>query len=347
MDYKKIQSYTFIGALLGITAVFGWMLRPYVYAIFWAAVLATLFYPVYLRLLRATQRPNASAGLTLGLIIVIVLLPVAGIVSLIIQQAISLYHNFGNQASVDTFSSTLQQIVQWGPLQRWTSTIDLSERLSAIGSSLSQFVYQLVASGGQNTVRGIIQFFIMLYTLYYFLRDGGHILKRLMHLLPLGDRYEEQLYNRFVSTTRATLKGTLLIGAVQGSIGGLAFVITGVPAAAFWGLIMVVLSIIPGIGASLVLIPAAIIMLLTGQVWPAVVILVAMVMAGVIDNFLRGPLVGKDTQMHPLFIFFATLGGLLAFGFSGIVIGPVLTAFLLSMWQMYEQKYHADLDRPD
>jgi predicted PurR-regulated permease PerM len=168
-----------------------------------------------------------------------------------------------------------------------------------------------------------------------------------MHLLPLGDQYERRLYNRFVSTTRATLKGTLLIGLIQGSIGGLAFFITSVPATVIWTLIMVVLCIIPSVGASLILLPTAIVLLLLGNFWQAVVVLIALIIAGTIDNVLRGPLVGKDTQMHPLFIFFSTLGGLLAFGFSGIIIGPVITAFLLSIWEIYEQKYKTDLDKED
>ena len=164
-----------------------------------------------------------------------------------------------------------------------------------------------------------------------------------MHLLPLGDAYEARLYQRFVSTTRATLKGTILIGTIQGTIGGLALVIAGVPAALFWGVIMIMLSIIPGVGATVILLPTIIIQLATGNWWQAVLIAVAWGIASVVDNFLRGPLVGKDIQMHPLFIFFATLGGLLAFGVSGVVIGPVITAFLISIWQIYEEKYHQSL----
>lgn len=110
---------------------------------------------------------------------------------------------------------------------------------------------------------------------------------------------------------------------------------------------MIVMSIIPGVGAAIILLPAIVVMFLLGNIWQGVVLIVALLIAGVIDNVLRGPLVGKDTQMHPLLIFFATLGGLLSFGLSGVVIGPVLTAFLLSMWKIYERKYKTDLDKSD
>lgn len=347
MKYSKIQSYTFIGALVGITLIFFWMLRPYIYPIFWAAVIATMFQPIYKRILNKTKKSTIAASSTLILTIFIFLIPIAGLVSLIAQQAVSVYKAFGNQETFNTVSAAIQGYLQWPVIENTFGHIDIQERLSSWGSSISKFIYQFAASGGQNTARLVIQFFIMLYTLFYFLKDGDKILKKLMHLIPLGDNYEKELFRQFVSTARATLKGTFVIGLIQGLIGGAAFLITGVPAAAFWGVIMIVLSIIPGVGAAVILLPGVIIMFLMGNIWQGIVILVAMIIASAIDNVLRGPLVGKDTQMHPLLIFFATVGGLLTFGLSGVVIGPVLVAFLLSMWKIYEQKYQVELDRED
>ncbi|EKD78882.1 MAG: permease [uncultured bacterium] len=344
-DFKKIQSYTFFVVLIGITILFLWMVRPYVYPVFWAAVLAALFYPMYQRIARRVKNNGIAAGLTEVIILLILFIPLAGIVSLIAQQAVSVYQTFGNKETFVSLNVYVQELLSHPLIARYTGDIDLTEQLSSFGAAASKFLYSWLSAWGQNTARWVIQFFIMLYTLYFFLKDGPKFLKKLMHLLPLGDVYEERLYHRFVSTTRATLKGTVLIGAIQGTIGGLALVITGVPAAVFWGVIMVVLSIIPGVGASIVLIPTIVVLAIIGQWWQAVIVLIALIIASVIDNFLRGPLVGKDTQMHPLFIFFATLGGLLAFGISGVVIGPVITAFLMSIWQIYEEKYHGDLVR--
>ncbi len=347
MDFKKIQSTTFFIALIGITLIFLWMLRPYMYPLFWAAVIATLFYPIHTRIERRVKHKSIAASITLIIVILVFLIPIAGIISLIIQQAISVYSTFGNQDTFNAISQTLQSYLEIPWIQNVIGEIDIKAKLTEWASSLSGSAYQFAASSGQNTARAFIQFFIMLYTLYYFLKDGPAILKKFMHLLPLGDKFEKELYTRFVSTTRATLKGTLLIGLIQGVIGGIAFMITGVPAAAFWGVIMIVLSIIPGIGAIVILLPATIILFMTGSTWQAVVVLIALIISNMIDNFLRGPLVGKDVQMHPLLIFFATLGGLLSFGLSGIVIGPVVTAFLLSIWKIYEQKYKTELDRED
>lgn len=344
-DFKKIQSYTFFGVLIGITLLFFWMVRPYVYPVFWAAVLAALFYPLYRRIVRRIKHAGAAASLTEVIILLIFFIPLAGVVSLIIQQAFSVYQTFGNKETFVSLNEYVQETLSHPLIARYTGDIDLTEQLSNFGATASKLLYGWLSAWGQNTARWVIQFFITLYTLYFFLKDGPSFLKKLMHLLPLGDVYEERLYHRFVSTTRATLKGTVLIGIIQGSIGTLALVITGVPAALFWGIIMVILSIIPGVGAAIVLVPTIVILAIVGQWWQAIVVLIALIIASVIDNFLRGPLVGKDVQMHPLFIFFATLGGLLAFGISGVVIGPVITAFLLSIWQIYEEKYRKDLVR--
>lgn len=348
MNFKSIQSFTFSVALVGISLVFIWMLRSYMYPIFWAAVIAVLAQPLYARLLIVCkQKSGLAAAVTMMIVVLIFLIPAAGLLSLIIQQAFVVYKDFGNAETVASISATLNEFIQLPIINNVVGDINIQDAVSKWGSTISKYAYQFLASSGQDTARVLIQFFIMLYTLYYFIRDGKAILKKLMHLLPLGDQNERELFKRFVSTTRATLKGTLLIGAIQGIIGTVAFLICGIPAALFWGIIMVVLSIIPGIGATIVMVPAIIILLLTGNVWQAVVVLIALVIASLIDNVLRGPLVGKDTQMHPLLIFFATLGGLLSFGITGIIIGPVITAFFLSIWEIYAQKYKADLDKSD
>ncbi len=351
IDFKKIQSYTFIGLLIGITIVFFWMLRPYVYAIFWAAVLAVLFQPVYRWIFKGKdKRKSFAAGTTMIIVVLVFLIPLSGITSLIVHQAYSFYQEFGTKETFDKVSETIKNLLGLPIVRDYFGEItfsDIQTKLVEWSDEIANFIYQGISSGGQSTMRFLIQFFVMLYAFYYFVKDGRKILKKLIYLIPLGDKYEQMLLDRFSSTTKATLKGTLVIGLIQGLIGTFAFWITGVPAPAFWGLIMVILSIIPGVGAFVIMLPVALIMLFLGSYWQMVVILIFLVVASLIDNLLRGPLVGKDTQMHPLLIFFATLGGLLAFGITGIIIGPVIVAFLLSMYNIYQEKYKPYLDRPD
>jgi len=349
MQFKKIQSYVFIGLLIGVTIAFFWMLRPYIYAIFWAAVVATLFYPVnkfILKKVGKTRKPLA-ASITMVLAILVFLIPLAGIASLVANQAVNIYQEFGNEDTYNQVNGYLESTMESPYVKDLVGQIDIQEKLSEWSSDISGYAYKFLTSWGQNTLQFVIQFFIMLYALYYFIKDGEYLLKKLMYIIPLGDKNEKKLYSDFVSTAKATLKGTLLIGLIQGVIGALAFLVTGIPGFAFWGLVMVLLSIIPSVGASLVLVPAAVIMFLLGNIWQAIVIVIFVVVVSLVDNFLRVPLVGKDIQMHPLFIFFATLGGLLAFGISGIIIGPIITSFLLSIWGIYKNKYKDYLDIAD
>jgi len=168
----------------------------------------------------------------------------------------------------------------------------------------------------------------------------------LAHLSPLGNKYENMLYQRFTSTVRSTLKSTLVIGGIQGTMGGLLFWATGVQGAFVWGVIMVILSIIPAIGSFLVWFPAGLIMIALGNVWQGLtVLIVGTVLISNIDNFLRPKMIEKDIQMHPLLVLFSTLGGLALFEISGFVIGPVVAALFLAVLAIYDQYYKLELKK--
>lgn len=348
LSFKSIQSFIFAAVLLGSLAVLLWLISPYSYAIFWAAVIAALAQPLYQRLLKlCKQRVALATALTMLLVVIICLIPIGLVLFVVIQQAINFYTTIHDATSLTTITNLINQVLATPWLTNITGPIDIKTQLYEWANGLSGYAYQILASGGQNTVWWLVQLGIMLYSLYFFIKDGAVILRKLMYILPLGDKYEQQLYSRFVSTTRATLKGTLLIGIIQGAIGGLAFFLADVPAALFWALVMIVLSIIPAVGASPVLGSGAIILFILGDYTGMIILIVGLICAGLIDNVLRGPLVGKDIQMHPLLIFFSTLGGLTVFGISGVVIGPVLMALAISMLEIYQQIYRPELKKAD
>ena len=177
----------------------------------------------------------------------------------------------------------------------------------------------------------------MLYLLFFFLRDGTRLLEGLVRALPLGDERERHLLGRFAEVSRATIKGTVVVGIVQGAIGGVAFAIIGLGAPVLWGVVMALLSILPAVGPSLVWLPAAIILLVNGEIVGGIALLaVGLLVIGFIDNLLRPILVGRDTRMPDYLILLSTLGGLAGFGLAGIIIGPIIAAFFLSIWQMAE-----------
>ena len=163
----------------------------------------------------------------------------------------------------------------------------------------------------------------MLYTLFYFIRDGEKFLGKAVRVFSLGQEREKVLYERFVADGRATLKVTLIIGGIQGTLGGLIFWLTGIEGPLMWGIVMIFTAIVPVVGCSIIWVPAGVIMMITGHFLKGVIILTfGVLVISMVDHFLRPILIGRDVQMHPLMVFLSTLGGLSLFGFSGFIIGP-------------------------
>ena len=188
-------------------------------------------------------------------------------------------------------------------------------------------------------------FFIMLYLLFFALRDGETMLSKAMWALPLGDQRERDLFGKFAEVGRATIKGTLVVGGVQGILGGIMFAILGIQGAVFWGVVMIFLSILPAVGATLVWLPAAIFLMLGGALGKGVILLVyGFLVIGLADNILRPILVGRDTKMPDWLILVSTLGGLTSFGISGFVIGPIIAAMFLAIWTMFGEQQENGAD---
>lgn len=271
-----------------------------------------------------------------------------GIGTLVIKEALNLYGAASNQS--DQINDTIKEALQWIKHNPYTAqySIDQSfvtQKVVELYQSITTFLLNSAKTITQNSIVFAVMFFIMFYALFFFIRDGEKLLKALMHLCPLGDRYEKILYNKFTSTVRATIKGSLIIGLIQGGLGWAMFAVAGVQGALIWGLAMVLLSTIPGLGSYFVWLPAAIVMLVTNHVSAGIgMIIFGSLVIGTVDNIVRPILVGKDSELHPLLVLFSTLGGIVTFGLSGFIIGPVIASLLLSFWEMYDEYYKKDLD---
>jgi predicted PurR-regulated permease PerM len=216
----------------------------------------------------------------------------------------------------------------------------LKQGMAKAAMTASQFVATHLVSIGQNAVRFVAMILIMVYLLFYFFRDGERLLQLIVGAVPLGDERERKLFERFAEVSRATMKGTVLVGLAQGFLGGLLFWAVGIEAAVFWGVVMTVLSFLPVFGASLIWIPAAIILMATGSLIKGIVLLAAgVVLISLADNLLRPILVGRETRLPDYIILVSTLGGISLFGISGLVIGPVLAALFLTIWEMFAQEF--------
>jgi predicted PurR-regulated permease PerM len=218
------------------------------------------------------------------------------------------------------------------------------EKAGLVVGNISTFLINSLSSVTKLTVNAVFSSVIMLYVMFYFLTMGEVLLTKILYFLPLHDRDERLLLRRFTSVTKATLKGTLIIGALQGGICGLAFALAGIQGPVFWGTVMAVMSIIPAFGTAIVWGPALIILALQGDFFGVGILAVLCgVVAGNLDNLLRPRLVGKDTEMHDLFVLFGTLGGISLFGILGIILGPIVAALFITIWEIYGKAFEAYL----
>jgi predicted PurR-regulated permease PerM len=328
----------------GISVLFLAMIRGFVMTLLLAAILAGLMYPVYAWVLRRVGgRAMLASLLTLGLAIVAVFGPLTTLAGIVAQQAVGLTANVGQ--AIKPFMDDPDQLRRRLAMLPGSDRIEpllpqIAERGAQVVSSLGTLLVKQVSALTSGTVVAIFHFGILLYALFFFFIHGERYLRTILSYLPFSEQDDARLSARFLSVTKATLKGTLLIGAIQGTINGFAFWLVGLPAAAFWGVVMIVLSVVPAIGGALVWVPAAAMLALTGRVGPALV-LVAICggVSGTIDNLLRPRLVGRDTEMPDLLILVSTLGGIGFFGATGFIVGPLVAAFFITLWQILAETY--------
>jgi predicted PurR-regulated permease PerM len=328
--------------LLGlVTLLFLYLLKPFFFPLFWAAVIAAIFQPLYRRINRKLNHPSLSTILIFLVIAVIILLPAGVVGTLVFNESLSLYEKLSpDPKNIDRGFQNIIGLIANNPLADLFN-LDKSvliEKAAEVLRSVTNYIFVNLTTLTQNTLGLIIQFAIMFYALFFFVRDGEKFLRTAMRVLPLGMGRERLLYDRFVTTARSTLKVTLIIGGIQGVLGGIIFLITDIEGAVIWGLLMIIMAVVPVVGCSIIWGPAGILMLLSGQIWEGVLILASGVLViSMVDNLLRPILIGKDVEMHPLLIFLSSLGGIVLFGFSGFVIGPIITSMLLAIWTMYEE----------
>ncbi|WP_042424468.1 AI-2E family transporter [Comamonas granuli] len=346
MTHSTLQNKTFVLLLVAVSLAFGAILWPYYEAVFWGVALAILFMPLHRRILaRMHGKPNRAALVTLLLCLVVVILPLSFIGVSMVQEATHIYDRL-RSGQLD-FGAYLQQVIaalpDWlvGLLDRLelTSVAAIQQKLSAFSVQAGQIIATRALSVGQNTLQFVVSFGVMLYLLFFLLRDGPALGKRIHQAIPLDDQHKRDLSAKFITVIRATLKGNLMVAATQGLLGGFIFWILGIQGPVLWGVLMAFLSLLPAVGASLIWGPVAIYFLATGALWQAAVLTAfGVTVIGMVDNLLRPILVGKDTKMPDYVVLISTLGGMTLFGLHGFVIGPVIAALFIACWDLVTPK---------
>lgn len=338
-----LEDKAFLLLLLAVSLAFFWVLRPYYGAVFWGAIFALVFSSLYARLLRSMRgSATLAALLTVGLILVLVVLPASLLAGLLVQEAASVYQRV--QSGELDFSLYFQQVYDalphWiiGLLERFdlNNFSLIKERISASLTEGSQFIARQALSVGQNTFGFLVSFFVMLYLLFFFLRDGASLSRRIRDALPLHEDIKRNLSGKLTTVIRATVKGNIVVAMLQGALGGLIFWFLGIHAPVLWGTLMAFLSLLPAVGAALVWLPVAIYFLATGVPGKGALLMAyGVLVIGLVDNVLRPVLVGKDTKMPDYVVLVSTIGGISLFGLNGFVIGPLAAAMFIAVWDIF------------
>ena len=344
MQQRLVNRVVLVVILLAITLLFLRLLQPFLLAIFIAALFAALFNPLYRSVLnKVGQRRSIASAATILIVLFFVVVPLGVLLAVLTAQAVEVAQSATpwirqQMAEPGRITQTLEGLPFYSYIEPYRELA--LEKLGQFTGVASGWVVDGVQSFTLGTISALISVLIVLYTLFFFLISGDRLLFYILYYLPLNDADETKLLRRFTSVARATLKGTAVIGVLQGSLAGLALYFGGIPSALFWAVMMMVLSVVPGIGAALVWIPAVIYLLAGGQYITALLVgAFCALVVGSIDNVLRPRLVGNDTQLHELMIFFSTLGGIIMFGFMGFVIGPIIAALFVTLWELYGDEF--------
>ncbi len=340
---STLEQKVFLALLLVVSIAFGWILFPYYGAVFWAVILAIIFAPLQSRLSPYLgNRRNLTALVTLLVCLIVAVLPVILITGLLVQEGSSLYKQIeSGELDIGSFVGDAKELLPASfqlQLQRFgLGDVDqIRERLASGALEGSQFLATKAFSFGQGTFQFLVSFFVMLYLLFFLIRDGRELVALIRRALPLSDNQKRRLFSKFTRVVRATVKGNIVVAATQGVLGGVIFAILGIPAALLWGVLMAFLSLLPAIGAGLIWTPVAIYFLMNGMIIQSVILtLYGILVIGLVDNILRPVLVGKDTKMPDYLVLISTLGGLALFGLNGFVIGPLIAALFMSTWGLF------------
>ncbi len=331
-----------LGLLVAASLALAWILVPFYGAILWGWIIALLFAPLHRWLLaRLRARVLPAALLTLLAALLIVVLPVALVgAALAREAALAVQHLQSGEFNPALVLRGLFDALPASAtalLERWGITFDTLQR--SLASALAQGS-RIIASQALGIGHGTFDFFvslcIALYLAFFLIRDADSVARAAQRAVPLTPAHQQELFDKFSTVVRATVKGNLLVAAIQGALGGFAFWWLGINAALLWGVLMAFLSLLPAVGAALVWLPVAAYLLLTGALWQGFALMAyGVLVIGLVDNLLRPALVGKDTRMPDYVVLLTTLGGMAVFGINGFVLGPVIAAMFVAVWHIH------------
>jgi len=350
---KNFPGYFLIGCLVFSFIFLYQVMRPFLTVLILAAIFATTFYPLYKRILTLFKnRARLASAVTCFLILTLIIIPLLLFIILLARQAVDMYTLIQNKVS----SGELDQYLRWQPgnlfydyyqanLTQLNSfvdveTLDLKKNLTDLARNVSTFLVGQSASLLRGLGGIVGGFFILMFALYYLFKDHDPITKKLMKVSPLPLEYELELFKKFKEMSRATVYGIFLVSIIKGILGGIGFLIAGIPNPLFWGTAMALFSLVPLFGATIIWLPAALLLMANGQPLPGIFLLLWGTFAvSTIDNFFSAFFIGGQANLNPLLVFLAVFGGIGAFGLLGVIFGPLILTLFVTFLHIYELEY--------
>jgi predicted PurR-regulated permease PerM len=325
---------------------------PFFVPICWAGVFAIIFFPLQQRLLKRIKSRGLTSLLMCSLIIILIIGPVTYLFVALVQEAtdaiaaVNEWYTSGklNQLldiNLPLFNEAKEKLAQYYDISKINLDELVKDAVQRVGGVVVNQTRWIITNG----TRAIFYFFLMIFAMYYFFRDGESVVNKVKRLMPLTKEQTDTAFTQLRDVIQATMYGGVLIALLQGLLGGLMFLIMGIPSPVFWGAVMAFLSIIPVVGAFVVYIPAGIILIVTGSVVKGIIVLIfGTVVISQVDNVLRPFLISGRTSLHPLLLFFALLGGIAMWGLLGVVMGPIIAAAFMILLKVFEMRLHPEDD---
>jgi predicted PurR-regulated permease PerM len=322
------------------------VLSPFLQPVLWAIFLSLVLFPSYRKFQHLFRKKGVLPAILMTLLVVIIiLLPFSLLLLSLANEAVGVYHsveNLINTGQLQAYLERIEEIPILGPiLPKIDQALGVSQMdpLALFLKNLRQISTLLLNQSSvilKSLSSFLFSFFLALLSLYYLFKDGEHFYNSLKNLLPIPARERDLLLNRFQEMVSATIYGGLLIALVQGFLGGLSFWVLGLASPVLWGTAMALFSFIPLGGTALIWVPAALFLLIAGEITQGIILLaIGVFVISSVDNFLRPLLVGAKTNIHPLLLFFAVIGGIQAFGMIGIIAGPLIVTLCLTLVEIY------------
>lgn len=347
MPHRNPQTTFFLGLLLAALGVAYVIVRPYLTPLVFAGTLTIVFWPIHRRLKEFFAHGALAAAISLVIILIGILLPLAALTTTAVVQAQELIRFLSQQNVVEQH---LRQLTV-GP-KSWLGQLspDLTFDVATVDEYLRQiatfFVRHIgtVISGLTGT---LVHLIVFLLALYYFLRDGERLPTILSQLSPLPDEYDRKIMTRVRTMITTVIQGTMLVAAVKGVLTWLGFTIFGVPGAVLWGMVTVIAAVVPWAGVAITFVPALTFLLIMGKTGAAVgLALWGVLVVGLIDNFLNPKFIGRRVQINPLLVLLSVLGGLQVFGVIGLLVGPIVLSGLMALLEIYQQDFKPSSHSP-